>query len=196
MARFHAAGTLWWLKFYGFIYKHSYKLKKRKIEKLQGLLQKGYESHLIDLDPNCSFLHDIEEFAQTLPEDTQILGYLMTLEATQDSSSGSEDLNCSNGSINAIGQDTEPDSGRLKDRFVSKNVVNLSSVGGGGGVNGYEISLLSNGLNFVPTPLSIDTAILKEDLERFGRNLRLKRHFRDRVQGLLSNPFKAKSVRI
>ena len=42
-----------------------------------------------------------------------------------------------------------------------------------------EISLLSKGLNFVPTPLSLDIAVLKEDLERFGRKLRLKWHFRD-----------------
>ena len=98
-------------------------------------------------------------------------------------------MNYSIRSIDAIGKDTDPDSGRLKGIFVSKNVVNLFKRE----LTEHEVSLLSKGFNFVPTPLSIDTAVLKEDHKRFGRILRSKWHFRDSEQGFSSNPFKPKS---
>ena len=44
-----------------------------------------------------------------------------------------------------------------------------------------EIRLLSKGLKFVPTPVSINRAQLKLDLEEFGRRLKLKYHFRNHV---------------
>ena len=50
---------------------------------------------------------------------------------------------------------------RLKCNFVSKNVVNLSKRN----LNDAEISLLSKGLNFVPTRNNIDKAKLKMELE-------------------------------
>ena len=59
---------------------------------------------------------------------------------------------------------------RLKGNFVSKNVVNLSKRN----LNDAEISLLSKGLNLVPTCNNIDKAKLKLKLEAFGRMLRLK----------------------
>ena len=49
---------------------------------------------------------------------------------------------------------------RLKGNFVSKNVVNLSKRN----LNDAEISLLSKGLNFVPTCSNIDKAKLKMEL--------------------------------
>ena len=52
-----------------------------------------------------------------------------------------------------------------------------------------EISLLSKGLNFVPTSNTIDKAKLKRELEALGRMLRLKWHFLTRKnlsQNLLS----------
>ena len=42
-----------------------------------------------------------------------------------------------------------------------------------------EISLLSKGLEFVPTPNRIDKAKLKQELAVFGRKLRFIRHFRN-----------------
>ena len=39
------------------------------------------------------------------------------------------------------------------------------------------MSLLSKGLNFVPTSSTIDKATLKMELEALGRILRLKWHF-------------------
>ena len=76
---------------------------------------------------------------------------LLCLDVTQDSTSMGENLNYSNGNTNALGKDTEADCGHLMGRFVSKNVVNSSRRE----LVEYEISLLSKGLNCIPTPLSI-----------------------------------------
>ena len=65
--------------------------------------------------------------------------------------------------------------GRLKDFFVSENVVNLSNRK----LNKAEVSRLSKGIKFCPTPNSADKSVLKECLEIFGRALRLKWHYRN-----------------
>ena len=78
---------------------------------------------------------------------------------------------------------------RLKGNFVSKNVVNLSKRN----LNDAEISLLSKGLNFVPTCNNIDKAKLKMELEAFGRMLRLKWHFRNENKDIHRDMFKPKS---
>ena len=83
---------------------------------------------------------------------------------------------------------TEVD-GRLKGVYVSKNVFNLSKRA----LNEAEVSLLSKGLKFVPTPRSVDRAALKHDLEQFGRKLRLAWHFRDDEREFVVEPFKKKS---
>ena len=59
---------------------------------------------------------------------------------------------------------------RLNGKFVSDNVFNLSRRN----ISDSELNLLSKGLSFVPTPERIDRYQLKNDLERFGRNIRLK----------------------
>ena len=64
---------------------------------------------------------------------------------------------------------------RLEGKFVSKNVINLSQRQ----LTKSEISLLSKGLKFVPTPNRIDKAKLKQELEVFRRKLRLMWHFRN-----------------
>ena len=56
-----------------------------------------------------------------------------------------------------------------------------------------EINLLSKGLKFVPTPKSYDRAKLKEELEQFGRKLRLAWVFRNEERTTF-NPFKVKSA--
>ena len=80
-------------------------------------------------------------------------------------------------------------SGRLKGIFVSPNVFNLSSRQ----LSQAEISLLSKGLKFVPTPTFVNRALIKEELEKFGRNLRLKWHFRNEESTGDFNPFRPKS---
>ena len=64
---------------------------------------------------------------------------------------------------------------RLEEKFVSKDVINLSQRQ----LTKSEISLLSKGLKFLPTPNRIDKAKLKQELEVFGRKLRLMWHFRN-----------------
>ena len=64
---------------------------------------------------------------------------------------------------------------RIKVKFVSKNVVNLSKRK----LTKAEASLLSKGLKFVPTSNHINKARLKMELEAYGRMLRLKWYFRN-----------------
>ena len=80
--------------------------------------------------------------------------------------------------------------GRLKGKFVSKNVINLSEQN----LNENEISLLSKGLDFIPTCNKVDVARLKLELEQFGRIIRLKWHFRNDKRDIPINPFKTKST--
>ena len=179
----------WWLKFYDFTYIYSRKLEKRKIKKLKNLLKEEPEANLINIGSISLFLDNIEEFSRTLPRDTQILGDLLTLDVTQESSDVNENVDITVENINTDNEGEIPGSGRVRGRFVSKNVVNLSQRE----LTRDEISLLSEGLNFAPTPLSIDISELKEDLERFGRSLRLKCFFRESERDFTDNPFKRKS---
>ena len=80
--------------------------------------------------------------------------------------------------------------GQLKGKFVGKNVINLSKRD----LSENKISLLSKGLNFIPTCNKVDVARLKMELEQFGRMLRLKWHFRDDKRDIPINPFKIKST--
>ena len=70
--------------------------------------------------------------------------------------------------LNKEGNDTL--NGRIKGKFVSENVVNLSKRK----LNKAEMSLLSKGLKLVPTSNHINKAKLKMELEAYGRMLRLK----------------------
>ena len=47
------------------------------------------------------------------------------------------------------------------------------------GLSEEDVSLLSKGLKFSPTPTDIDKAKLKEDLEAYKRRMRLRWHFRN-----------------
>ena len=89
---------------------------------------------------------------------------------------------------------TQPDidvsNDRLEGKFVSENVINLSKRV----LSKAEISVLSKGLKFCPTAKEIDRSKLKEDLEKFGRRMRLKWHFRDLEEDFSINPFKKRST--
>ena len=56
-----------------------------------------------------------------------------------------------------------------------------------------KISLLSKRLKFVPTPTSLNKAKIKEELEVFGRKLRLMWYFRNDDRETIINPFQKKS---
>ena len=74
---------------------------------------------------------------------------------------------------------------RYKGKRVSTNVINLSSRH----LSGDEISLLSKGLKFVPTPKHINKAKIKEGIKVYGRKLRLMWHFRNDHREFDVNPF-------
>ena len=82
--------------------------------------------------------------------------------------------------------------GRVTGRFVSGNVLNLSHQVLSEG----EVSLLSKGLKFSPTPTDLNKAQLKADFDIFKRRMRLRWFFRDTDSNNLdknSLKFKCKS---
>ena len=79
---------------------------------------------------------------------------------------------------------------KLKDNFISKNVVNLSR----SNFTDSEISLLSKGLNFLPTFNTIDKSNLVTQFEALGRILRLKQQFRNEVNDSDLDQIKSKSI--
>ena len=114
---------------------------------------------------NCSELHDSVQFAESI-------------------SGSSEQGNIGENNI------AEVIDGRLKGKFVSPNVINLSTRI----LSKAEISLLFKGLKFIPTLTSVNKTLIKEKLECFGRKLRLLWHFRNEESITISNPFKEKST--
>ena len=82
------------------------------------------------------------------------------------------------------------DDSRLEGKFVADNIVNLSNKI----LSEDEISVLSKGLKFCPTPKEIDRAELKRDLEKFGRRMRLKWHYRNEDDDFSYSPFRPKST--
>ena len=54
--------------------------------------------------------------------------------------------------------------------------------------------MLSKGLKFIPTPRSVNKALIKEELECFGRKLRFSWHFWDEDSIPISTSFKKKSA--
>ena len=70
------------------------------------------------------------------------------------------------------------DKQRLVGKFVPSNVVNLSRRI----LSESKISLFFKGLKFSPTPREFDKSQLKQDLESFGRRLRLRWFFRGNTE--------------
>ena len=91
----------------------------------------------------------------------------------------------SQGETSGIGNHAEMDieTNRLNGKFVSDNVFNLSRRN----ISDSELNLLSKGLSFVLTPERIDRYQLKNDLERFGRNIRLKMFYANEPTPSFSN---------
>ena len=79
------------------------------------------------------------------------------------------------------------DNERYKSKFVSRNVTNLSSL------NLISNSLLFKGLKFVPTPMSVNKAIIKEELEACRRKRRLLWYFGNDERKFSYDLFKKKS---
>ena len=86
-----------------------------------------------------------------------------TVQISENISDSSEEDNIGENNI------AEVIDGRLKGKFVSPNVINLSARI----LSKAEISLLPKGLKFISTPTSVNKALIKEELECFGRKLRI-----------------------
>ena len=79
---------------------------------------------------------------------------------------------------------------RLDGKFVSSNVINLSSRN----LSEAEIFHLSKGLKFVPTANEIDRVKLKAELEEYGRKVQLMWHFRNDEKPFSYEKFRPKST--
>ena len=143
------------------------------------------------------------DFCESFIPDFENLHYLLHLNESEDdvneekdlendSSVETRDVNTSSldNRLNVKDNAAKMLNNRLQGNFVSKNVVNLSRRN----LTGSEISLLSKGLNFVPTSNTIDKAKLKMELEALGRILRLKWHFRNEENVFDLDQFKPKST--
>ena len=165
------------------------KLLNKDLEKMNVALQR-YGDHLECFD----FKASLTEHGRTLDPDMENLINLIDISSPsiQNSPVNSEKTNNENLSSenNFCFSDIATEvNGRLKGVYVSKNVFNLSKRV----LTEAEVSLLSKGLKFVPTPRSVDRAALKHDLEQFGRKLRLAWHFRNDEREFVIEPFKKRS---
>ena len=84
---------------------------------------------------NCSELHDSVQIAESI------------IDSSEHDNIGENNI-------------TEVIDGRLKGKFVNPNDINLSTRI----LSKAEISLLSKGLKFIPTPTSVNKALIKEEL--------------------------------
>ena len=193
----------WWVKLSKYLEKEEKRIvdrKRRKIRKLvSGNVEKAssamkrFDEHLKefvfkkDLNEHITNLYpDFENLVNLLSLDETIIDSFQGRESTVSSESSNSDEAPTLNRKTAV--EVEP-GGRLEGVFISDNILNLSKRE----LNDAEISLLSKGLKFVPTPSFVDRAAIKTDLERFGRRLRLAWHFRDDDRPYIHNPFKSKS---
>jgi len=148
---------------------------------------KRFDEHMECFD----FRKDFNQHGNLISEDMETLINLVSLNNTTVNNSSITEKsfiqeNNSNIDKNNVAVEIE---GRLEGKYVSNNVLNLSKRV----LSSAEISLLSKGLKFVPTPKFVDRAVLKQDLETFGRKLRLAWHFRNDQRTFDRNPFRQKS---
>ena len=103
--------------------------------------------------------------------------------------SDKEEVNLSDPVLDRLPNAASLEGNRYKANFVSPNAINLSKRN----LIKDEISFLSKGLQFVTTPKHFKKALLRKELEHFGRKLRLKWFFRNDERQFNINPFKQKS---
>ena len=155
-----------------------------------------FDSH----EPFFLFKHQFLKFYNSFVPDFENLHNLIHLNDVSDTKTMFDDSSISDSEnskncestpfSNVQGNEAEMCDGQLKGKILIENVINLSKRD----LSENEISLLSKGLNFIPTCNKVDVARLKLELEQFGRMLRLKWHFRDDKRDIPINPFKTKST--
>ena len=138
-----------------------------------------YNSEVVSEPELTTSIPERESLGTSVLSTQDLVDILINLNNLNDSET--EGITPPDTEIRTVGETTELKTNlseeRLTGNFVSENVFNLSRRV----LSESEIRLLSKGLKFVPTPVSINRAQLKLDLEEFGRRLKLKYHFRNHV---------------
>ena len=194
----------WLVKLLVHLEKLEKRICKRKKQKLKKLVNQEHQNsaieRFIDHEKQFEFKNELYKYATRIDEDIPnlvtltLLGSSFFKKSNEDDSTASgndfilEDLTLNNSEVTNDSESTacEKINERYVGKFVSSNVVNLSKRV----LSSDEISLLSKGLKFIPTPTSVNRAFLKEELEKFGRKLRLKWHFRNDESSGIYNKFR------
>ena len=175
----------WLLKVREHLEKYEKILRRRKTNKLRKLTKSNeflffeclgqFESH----ESFFLFKHQFLKFCNSFVPDFENLHNLIHLNDVSDTNTIFDDSSISDSenskhcegspSSNVQGNKAEMCDGRLKSKFVSKNVVHLSKRN----LTENEISLLLKGLDFIPTCNKVDVARLKLGLEQFSKMLHL-----------------------
>ena len=191
----------WAVKLVTYLEKHEKRVAKTKEKKLKKLLtdENTRNAALVRMNEYKEFLsfkNELLEFLENInPDITNIANLNLISSSFMNSNDTNSDIGSSLKDTLEINEGSseqtvcEITDQRYIGKFVSDNVVNLS----GRILSSAEISLLSKGLKFAPTPTNINKNILKEELEIFGRKLRLKWHFRNEESLAVTNPFRHKS---
>ena len=191
------------------------KRKRRKLRKIADmdkrlLAMERFEEHLVHFTFLKDFINFLEEFFPDVFNVLNLIDFPSSAKNNMNDKTNNISINnviasdttistfsteIHNSSDNSNSDNFSEDNsakctnGRYEGHFVSPNVVNLS----GRHLSKAEISLLSKGLKFIPTPRNVDRVSLKQDLEAFGRRLRLAWYFRNEENEFESNPFRKKS---
>ena len=196
----------WAVKLLLYLEKHEKKCIKKKNRKLRILLKdcdvEGAIIRMREHEGYLEFKNDIYKFVDEINSDIpnvvnlNLIGSSFMSTINYSFSTDNSTLDNNSNLTPETPSTSEYHSGPCKTannryigKFVSDNVVNLSNRN----LSPSEISLLSKGLKFAPTPTGIDRAVLKAELETFGRKLRLKWHFRNSESITPINPFRRKS---
>ena len=199
----------WLLKLRRYLVRMEENLLKKKCKKVKTFsvflsINKTYVNRIYEHLPHFDFKYKLEAFCNSYVSDFENLFTILNL---CDESTLEKEVPLKDPEINNSSDETEKEEdisfeyvhdvsnraslkeGRLQGNFVSQNVINLSKKD----LTKSEVSLLSKGLKFVPTPSNVDISKIRQELEIFGRNLRLKWHFRDSNNTFDKNIFKKKS---
>ena len=145
---------------------------------------------LTTLNKTCKNHEEMNNAPQSCQDESGLLKVLNKEDKKNEKFNSTEDLyNCEKERNVFKGNNIASQIGvRLEGRFVIKNAINLSRRN----LSACEISLLSKGLNFVPTANKIDRAKRKVRKE-YERILRLMWHFRNNEQSFVADRFRPKS---
>ena len=178
------------------------KKKRKKLRKLSGegdikeLVSERFTEHL----SLFNFFDDFSKYCEAFSPDITNIANLLTLGNSFDDPKNISNVSENFDKVTLEEIHNHPSlekpsnaatllDGRYEGKFVSPNVINLSKRH----LSKEEISLLSKGLKFIPTPKHINKARIKEKLETYGRKLRLMWHYRNQEREIIINPFKKKS---